>query len=204
MKLSFLLLGLFFAFSGFSQSADSVLIRGQIMSKDQRALPSATIRVSHTDRVVFSDASGQFEIWSPVEGILEFSCISEPYKISLSSIEAGKRDELLKFEFDIKLQNSNYKTKKLEGRTIKVNKVNPGRISDIILAYYNSDFERITKRNYDYYINQNYKIIFMVGGQIMPESFTLSDLDYNSLNDVAILRIIDSHDKIIFMISTRK
>jgi len=44
----------------------------------------------------------------------------------------------------------------------------------------------------------------MVGGQIMPESFTLSDLDYNSLNDVAILRIMDSHDKIIFMISTRK
>src|SRR4030042_5891516 len=115
MKHVFLLLGLLVALSGYSQSADSVLIRGQIISKDKRPLPSATIRVSHTDRVVFSDASGQFEIWSPIEGILEFSCISEPYKISLSSIEAGKKDKLLKFEFDLKQQNANYKTKKLKG-----------------------------------------------------------------------------------------
>jgi hypothetical protein len=44
----------------------------------------------------------------------------------------------------------------------------------------------------------------MVGGQIMPDGFITGDLDYNSLIDVAILRIIDSRDKIIFMISTRK
>jgi hypothetical protein len=89
--------------SASSQSPDSVLIRGQIISKDKQPLPSATIRVSHTDNVVFSDATGQLEIWSPVEGILEFSCISEPYKISLSSIDAGKKEELLRFEFDLRL-----------------------------------------------------------------------------------------------------
>ena len=110
-----------------------------------------------------------------------------------------KENEVIKFEFDLKQPFSHYRTKRHKGRTIKVN---PGRISDIILAYYDSDFERITEKYYDYYTGQNIKIIFMVGGQIMPESFTLNDLDYNSLNDVAILRIIDSYDKIIFMIST--
>jgi hypothetical protein len=203
MKPILLLLGLLVTLSGFSQSVDSVLIRGQVISKDKCPLPSVTVRVSHTDKVVFSDTFGQFELWSPIEGILEFSCISEPYKISLSSIDAGKKNELLKFEFDLKQQNTNLKAKKLKGRTIKVNNVNPGRISDIILAYYNSDFERITKKNYDNYLSQNYKIIFMVGGQVMPDSFTLNDLDYSSLNNVAILRIIDSYDKIIFMMSTK-
>jgi hypothetical protein len=165
-------------------------------------LPSVTIRVSHTDKMVYSDASGQFELWSPIEGILEFSCISEPYKVSLSSIGAGKKDELLKFEFDLKQHNSKFKTKKLEGRTIKVNKAT-ARVSDIILAYYDSDFERITQKYYDHYRGLNYKMIFMVGGQVMGESFAPNDLDYNLLNNVAIIRIIDSYDKIIFMMSTK-
>ena len=156
------------------------------------------------DIVVFSDLSVQVELWSPIEGIIEFSCISEPYKISLSSIGVGKENELLKFEFDLKQQNSNYKSKRLKGRIIKVNKVNPGRISDIILSYYNSDFEQITKRNFDYYHSQNHKIIFMIDGQIMHEDFTLNDLDYSTLNNVAIIRVKDSHDKIIFMVSTKE
>jgi len=202
MKTKFVILGLLISLTGFSQSIDSVLIRGQVLSKDKRPLPSVTVRISNTNKVVLSDGFGQFELWSPIEGIIEFSCISEPYKISLSSIGVGKKNELLKFEFDLKQQSSNFKTKRLKGRTIKVNKVNPGRISDIVLAYYNSDFERITKKHYDYYHSHNYKIIFMVGGQVMDESFNLNDLDYSSLNDVAIIRIIDSNDKIIFMMST--
>jgi hypothetical protein len=202
MKLKLIILGLLVALSGFSQSVDSVLIKGQVLSKDRRPLPSVTVRVSHSDKMVYSDESGQFQLWSPIEGILEFSCISEPYKVSLSSIGAGKKNELLKFEFDLKQHNSNFKTKKLKGRTIKVNKAT-ARISDIVLAYYNSDFERINQKYYDYYRSLNYKIIFMVGGQIMREGFTLDDLDYSSLNNVAIIRIIDSYDKIIFMMSTK-
>jgi hypothetical protein len=115
----------------------------------------------------------------------------------------GKKDELLKFEFDLKQQNSHYKSKKLEGRIIKVNEVNPGRISDIILSYYNSDFEQITKRNFNHFQSQNFKIIFMIDGQIMHEDFTLNDLNYSTLNNVAIIRVKDSHDKIIFMMSTK-
>ena len=203
MKSKLLFLGLLASLSGFSQSVDSVLIRGQAISKDKRPLPSVTVRISNTDKVVYTDAFGQFELWTPIEGILEFSCISEPYKISLSSIGAGKKDEMLKFVFDLKQQNKNLKTNKLKGRTIKVNKVNPGRISDIVLAYYNSDFERITKKLYDYYLGQKFKIIFMIGGQVMNEKFALDDLDYSSMNNVAIIRIIDSADKIIFMMSTK-
>jgi hypothetical protein len=201
MKPKLVILGLFVSVSGYSQSMDSILIKGQTISKDKHPLPGVTVRVTNTDKVVFSDLSGQFELWTPIEGIVEFSCISEPYRISASSVGVPKQNELIKFEFDLKQPYSHYRTKRHKGRTIKVN---PGRISDIILAYYNSDFERITEKYYDYYIGQNIKIIFMVGGQIMPESFTLNDLDYNSLNDIAILRIIDSYDKIIFMISTRK
>jgi len=202
MKPKIILLGLLFTVTGFSQSADSVLIRGQVLSRDQRPLPSVTVRVSHSDKLVYSDESGKFQLWTPIEGILEFSCISEPYKVSLTSIGAGKKDELLKFEFDLRQHKSDFRTKKLEGRTIKVNKAT-ARVSDIVLAYYDSDFERITKKYYDYYQNLNYKMIFMVGGQVMHESFTLTDLDYNSLNNAAIVRIIDSYDKIIFMMSIK-
>jgi hypothetical protein len=202
MKPKLILIGLLAALSGFSQSIDSVLIRGQVLSKDRRPLPSVTVRVSHTDKLVYSNEFGQFELWSPIEGILEFSCISEPYKVSLSSIGAGKKDELLKFEFDLKQHDSKFKTKKLEGRTIKVNK-STARISDIVLAYYDSDYERITQKYYDYYRSLNYKMIFMIGGQVMHENFTLNDLDYSLLNNVAIIRIIDSYDKIIFMMSTK-
>ncbi len=189
--------------TGFSQHIDSVFIRGQVISKDKRPLPNVTVRISNTDKEVISDGFGQFELWSPIEGIIEFSCISEPYKISLSSIGAGKKDELLKFEFDLKRQHSNFKVKKLKGRTIKVNKINRGRISDIVLASYNSNFERITRKHYEYYSSHNYKIIFIVDGKVMHESFNINNLDYSSLNDVAIIRIIDSYDKIIFMMSTK-
>ena len=204
MKTKFVILGLVIASTVFSQSIDSVLIRGQVMSKDKRPLSSVTVRISNTEKVVFSDAFGQFELWSPIEGILEFSCISEPYKISLSSIDVGGKDELLKFEFDLKQQGSNYKSKRLKGRIIKVNKVNPGRISDIILAHYNSDFERITKKHYNYHYSLHHKIIFMIDGQTMHENYTLNDLDYGLLKNVVIIRIIDSYDKIIFMMSTKK
>jgi hypothetical protein len=43
----------------------------------------------------------------------------------------------------------------------------------------------------------------MIGGQIMREGFNLNELDYSSLNNVAIIRIIDSYDKIIFMMSIK-
>jgi hypothetical protein len=197
----FILIGLMGALNGFPQSTDSILIKGQTISKDNHPLPGVTVRVTNTDKVVFSDISGEFELWAPIESIVEFSCISEPYRISASSLGVPKEDEVIKFEFDLKQPFSDYRTKRHKGRTIKVN---PGRISDIILAYYDSDFKRITEKYYDYYTGQHIKIIFMVSGQIMPESFTLNDLDYNSFNDVAILRIIDSYDKIIFMISTQR
>jgi hypothetical protein len=201
MKSCFIIAGLVWAFTVFSQPADSILIKGQTISKDKHPLPGVTVRVFNTDKMVFSDISGEFELWAPIEGIVEFSCISEPYKISASSLGMPKDDEVIKFEFDLKQPDSNYRTKRHKGKTIKVN---PGRISDIVLAYYNSDFERITQKHFDYHNNLNHKVIFMIDGQIMDDSFTPNDLDYNSFNDVAILRILDSYDKIIFMISTRK
>src|SRR5512147_41316 len=97
-----IMLAMLISGKAFSQSSDSVLINGQVLSKDHRPLPSVTIRLSHSDKFVYSDENGQFKIWSPIEGILEFSCIAEPYKVSLSSIGAGKKDELLKFEFDLR------------------------------------------------------------------------------------------------------
>jgi hypothetical protein len=187
--------------SGYSQSSDSVLIRGQAISKDNHPLPGVTVRIANSDKMAFSDISGNFELWTPIESIVEFSCISEPYRISVSSIGVPKEDEIIKFEFDLKQPYSDYRTKKNKGRTVKVN---PGRISDIILAYYNSDFERITQKHYEYHHNLNHKMMFMIDGQVMDNGFTLNRLDYNSINDIAILRIIDSNDKIIFMISTKK
>ena len=201
MKSCFIMAGLLCTLTGFSQTTDSILIKGQTISKDKHPLPGVTVRVFNTDKMVFSDISGEFELWAPIEGIVEFSCISEPYKISASSLGVPKDNEVIKFEFDLKQPNSNYRTKRHKGRTIKVN---PGRISDIILAYYDTDFERITQKHFDYHQNQNHKVIFMIDGQIMDDSFTPNELDYSSFKDVAILRILDSHNKIIFMISTRK
>lgn len=178
------------------------MIRGQVVSKDRLPLPSVTIRLSHTDKIVYSDENGQFRMVVPIEGILEFSCIAEPYKVSLASIGAGKKDELLKFEFDLRQHNTRVKPKKLEGRTIRVNK-STARVSDIVLAYYDADFNRITKKYFDYYSNLHYKMIFMVGGQVMYDGFSLADIDYNNLKNIAIIRIIDSYDKIIFMIATK-
>ncbi len=93
-----------------------------------------------------------------------------------------------------------YKTKKLKGRTIKVN---PGRISDIILAYYNSDFERITQKYYNEHLSRNHKMVFIMDGQIMDAEFTPNNLDYSLLKEVAIIKIINTNDKIIFLISTK-
>lgn len=193
---------LMIASSSFAQSSDSILVRGQVISRDKQPLPGAVVKVSHTDRIVYTDAYGQFQIWSPVEGILEFSCISEPYRVSLSSIGAGKKDELLKFEFDMR-QLSRLKQANLKGRTIKVNRIAPGRISDMILGYYTSDFRSITQRNVSYYKSQHYTIIYMVDGKVMPENFNISDIDSDSMRSVVIVKVIDSKDKVIFMISLR-
>lgn len=200
MKVTFILAGLLSTFIGFSQSGDSVLIKGQAISEDKQPLPGVTVRVSNTDKLAFSDVSGKFEIWSPIEGILEFSCISEPYRISVSSVGESKADEIVKFQFDLKQPYLKYKTKQLKGRTIKVN---PGRISDIILAYYKSDFERITQKYIDYHLSRNHKMVFIIDGQIMGEQFTPEKLDYSSLKEVAIIKIINTNDKIIFLVSTK-
>jgi hypothetical protein len=200
MKTKLILLGLISTLTGFSQPSDSVLIIGQAISKDKQPLPGVTVRVSNTEKVVYSDISGKFELWSPIEGIMEFSCISEPYRISVSSVGESKADEVVKFEFDMKQPYLKYKTKKLKGRTIRVN---PGRISDIILAYYKSDFERITKKYYDDHLNHNHKMVFIVDGQIMDTEFTPNNLNYSTLKEVAIIKIINTNDKIIFLISTK-
>jgi hypothetical protein len=200
MKTKLILLGLISTLTGFSQPVDSVLIKGQVISKDKQPLPGVTVRVSNTDKLAFSDVSGRFELWSPIEGIMEFSCISEPYRISVSSVGESKPDEVVKFEFDLKQPYLKYKTKKLKGRTIKVN---PGRISDIILAYYKSDFERITKKYYDDHLRHNHKMVFIMDGQIMDAEFTPDNLDYSLLKEVAIIRILNTNDKIIFLISTK-
>jgi hypothetical protein len=200
MKTKLILLGLIGTLTGFSQSGDSILIRGQVISRDKQPLPGVTVRVSNTDKLAYSDVSGKFELWSPIEGIMEFSCISEPYRISVTSVGETKSDEVVKFEFDMKQPYKHYKYKKLKGRTIKVN---PGRISDIILAYYNSDFERITQKYYQDHLSHNHKMVFIVDGQIMNEEFTPNKLDYSLLKEVAIIKIINTSDKIIFLISTK-
>lgn len=204
MKLKLVLLELSISMALFSQQVDSVLVRGQLITKDKNPLPNAIIRISNSDKEVVSDIFGQFELWSPIEGILEFSCISEPYRISLSSIGLPEENELIKFQFDLKQPDSNYKPKKLKGRKVRINKITQGRITDIILAYYTSNFEHITQKHFKYHQNQNHKIIFMINGQIMDENFTINNLDYSSFKQVAIIRIIDSYDKIIFMISTNE
>jgi hypothetical protein len=200
MKARLLLLGLISSLAGFSQPGDSILIRGQVISKDKQPLPGVTVRVSNTDKLAYSDVSGKFELWSPIEGIMEFSCISEPYRISVSAVGESKADEVVKFEFDMKQPYRHNKVKKLKGRTIKVN---PGRISDIILAYYNSDFERITQKYYDDHISRNHKMVFIVDGQIMDAGFSPNKLDYNLLKEVAIIKILNTNDKIIFLVSTK-
>lgn len=189
--------------AGLSQTLDSVLLKGQVVSKYNVPLSDVTIRVSNTDKTVVSDPYGQFELWTPVEGILEFSCISEPYKISLSSVGVPKENELTIFKFDLRHAYSSYKTKRLKGRTIKVDKVSQGRFSDVALAHYNSDFERITRKYYDYHTNQNHKIFFLIDGQFMEEDFTPDDLKYDLLEKITIIRIIDSYEKIIFLVSTK-
>ena len=203
MKTELLIVGLMISLVGVSQSVDSVLIKGQIISQDNYPLPYATVRVANTDNQVNSDLAGKFELWSPIEGILEFSCISEPYRISLNSLGIPKDNEIIKFKFDLKKSHANYKSKKLKGRTIKMNKTNQGQFSNLILAYYDSNFERITQKHFEYHFNQKHKIIFMIDGQLMDEKFTLNELNYSSLNRIVILRILDSADKVIFMISTK-
>ena len=193
---------LLLAINAFSQSVDSVLVKGQVISKDNIPLPGVTIRVSNSDKTVFSDVYGQFELWTPVEGIIEFSCISEPYKVSLSSVGVPEKDELIIFQFDLKHVYKSYNAKKLKGRTVKVNKVGKGRFSDIALAHYDSDFERITHKYYAHHSSLNHKIIFLVDGKVMDEDFTPYDLNYSTLKKVTIIRVIDSCEKIIFLVST--
>lgn len=202
MKPKLLVIGLLLSLTGFSQSVDSVLIKGQVISKDNYPLPHATVKVANTDNAVNSDLEGQFQIWTPIEGILEFSCISEPYRISVNSIGVPEDNETIKFKFDHKKPRSDFKTKKLKGRTIKVKEFHSNQYSDLILAYYDSDFERITQKQIKHHVTQDHKIIFMINGQIMDDSFALPDLDYSSMNKIVILRILNSVDKIIFMIST--
>jgi hypothetical protein len=203
MRLKLIIPGLLASIAGYSQSVDSVLVKGQVISRDNSPLPGVTIRVSNSDKMTFSDVYGQFEMWTPVEGILEFSCISEPYKISMSSVGLPEEDELIIFKFDLRERSTNFGAKKLKGRTVRVNKVKYGRFSDITLAHYNSDFKRITQKYYDYHHHQNHKIFFLIDGQFMNEDFIPEDLNYNSLEKVTIIRIIDSYEKIIFLISTK-
>jgi hypothetical protein len=199
MKTILILLGLASALAVFSQPGDSLLIRGQVISKDKQPLPGVTVRISNTDKLAYSDVLGQFELWSPIEGIMEFSCISEPYRISVSAVGKTAPDEVVKFEFDMKQPYSKHKTR-LKGKTIRMF---PGRISDMILAYYNSDFKRITQKYYDYHHSHNHKMVFILDGQIMDAVFTPDNLDYSLLKEVAIIKIMNTNDKIIFLVSTK-
>lgn len=203
MKTKLIITGLILSTAGLSQPVDSVLVKGQVVSRENIPLSDVTIRVSNSVKTVVSDPYGLFEVWTPVEGILEFSCISEPYKISLSSVGIPKENELTIFKFDLKHAYSGYRTKRLKGRTIKVDKVRQGRFSDVALAHYSSDFERITMKYYDFHTRQNHRIYFLIDGQFMDEDFTPDDLKYNTLEKITIIRIIDSFEKIIFLISTK-
>jgi hypothetical protein len=52
MKAKLILLGLVITFTGLSQPIDSVMITGQVISKDKQPLPGVTVRVSNTENFV--------------------------------------------------------------------------------------------------------------------------------------------------------
>jgi hypothetical protein len=97
-----LLIGLFFTLIVNCQISDSILIRGQVISKDKNPIPGVSISNRSTMTGAVSDACGRFEIFTPIESVLDFSLITEPYYISVCNL-APKSDTVdLIFRFDFK------------------------------------------------------------------------------------------------------
>lgn len=60
MKTELIILGLIITFTGFSQSIDSVLVKGQVISLNKNPLPGVYITVVNTKKDAISDVCGQF------------------------------------------------------------------------------------------------------------------------------------------------
>lgn len=200
-RFKLLSIGLFVAMIANCQISDSILIIGQLISKDKNPLPGVLISIRDLEKGTVSDACGYFNILVPTEAVIDFSLISEPYYISMCEIDPKSDTSKIIFQFDFKQNDNNCSDKLSKAKRIKLEKRNRDIYSQKLIACYKSDFERLTWKYYNYYHDTDKDILFVINGYVMDDDFSPDRLQFQDLEQVFIFDNQSCNSNILFIIS---
>lgn len=198
-----LILSVFFAPLVLSQTPDSVFISGQIVAKDWCPLPGLNVQIVDSYNGTISDLNGRFKLKVPIESVLSFSMISEPYYLSLCNVL--KKSDTDSIDCVIRLNDKNgYKCKKTAKAPtiIKLNSNNRGSHTFNLVACYNKNIEKITLAYYNKYKESEKEIGFIVNGELIDNSNLIDSLNFKDFAGVSIIKT--TPDKYLFIAVTYK
>jgi hypothetical protein len=193
------LISLFITLIIHGQISDSILIRGQIISKNKNSISGVSVSARNTMAGAVSDICGRFEIFVPIEGVLDFSALTVPYSISVCDI-APKSDTVdLIFRIDFKEDNSHCHNKNKRTRQIKLEE--QGDYNQRLTACFSYDFERLTWKYYNYYQAKDDEIIILVNGNVMDKDFSPKYLKFTDFEQVFVFENFANNPNVLILIS---
>ncbi len=189
---------LFLTIAGFSQELDSILISGQIVSKNKKPVPGATINIVDTKTSTITDINGKFKIIVPKEGVLKIVAISEPLYLSLWDVITQKTTYYTLILKDLEIKKG--KRIPINGEKVRLNKKNKGSHIMTLVANYTSNIKNITLKYYNKYINTDNKIniSLIVNGLPIEDNLKISDLDYSNFSNASIIKLTPNNYAFIF------
>jgi hypothetical protein len=172
-----------------------------LTSKDKNPLPGVLISIPKVKNGTVSDVCGKFEIKVPVEGVINFSMISEPYYISMNDIAPQKDTMYLNFQFDLKTENFDCDEPISKFKKIKLNEKNRDTYSQKLLACYTDNFEKHTWNYYKHFKALNQDFLFVINGHVMDDNFSPKCLMFKDFKKVFIYDNYANNRNILIIIS---
>ncbi|AHW61554.1 hypothetical protein FH5T_03700 [Draconibacterium orientale] len=200
-RIQILLIGFLITLTTNAQVADTILVIGQLTSKDKNPLPGVSIGIPKVKNGTVSDVCGRFEIKVPIEGVINFSMISEPYYISMNDIAPNKDTMYLNFQFDLKAENFNCDESISKFKRIKLNEKNRDTYSQKLLACFTDNFEKHTLDYYNHFKVLNQDFLFVINGHVMDDDFSPENLMFNDFKKVYVYNNYANNRNILIIIS---
>jgi hypothetical protein len=183
------------------QISDSVLIKGQLISKDKNPISGVSVSVRGLKSGTVSDVCGKIELWVPSESVIDFSMISEPYHISMCDIDPKSDTAEVTFRFDIKQKDEHCTDKLLKYRKIRLDDKNRDKYSQKLIACFKADFEKLTWKYYQYYRETSQDIVFVINGHVMDDDYSPEKILFDKLEQVFVFDNRSNNPNILFIIS---
>lgn len=204
MKTFSLIVGLFFTTNIFSQTVDSVLIKGLLLTKDKCPIEKSEIRIIDTKILTTTDNKGYFEINAPIEGVVSFSIDSNRYVYGISTIDGilGQANVNLTFIFENVLNNHDCLKGKPIGKVVKIKAICINNDKEFIeVACYYTNFRKLTQHYFDIFKANNYAINLIINGRKIDFSTGFKEINYDLFKSVYILRNSKNFNEYTVLIS---